>query len=95
MGVIDGGARSATCTAQTEVHAGMLSRFDLERLLDEQPAVAARFVLAIAQRLGERLRSGNHKLLMMSQVNMALEQELVQLQMSKGQKKSLLPKNWL
>lgn len=76
MGVIDNAPRSATCTAQTDVEVAMLSRSDLERLLYEQPQLGARFVLAIAKRLADRVRLGNQKILMLSQVNDALQQEL-------------------
>lgn len=76
MGVIDGGPRSATCTAQTDVEVAMLSKTDLERLLIDQPQLAARFVLAIAKRLADRVRIGNQKILMLSQVNDAMQQEI-------------------
>jgi len=76
MGVLDGSPRSATCTAKTEVDVAMLSRTDLERLLVESPQIGARFLLAIATRLADRLRISNRKLLMMSQVNQALQEEI-------------------
>jgi CRP/FNR family transcriptional regulator, cyclic AMP receptor protein len=76
MGVIDGAPRSATCTAQTDVEAAVLSRSDLERLLIAHPQLGARFVMAIAKRLADRVRLGNQKLLMLSQVNDAMQQEI-------------------
>jgi CRP/FNR family transcriptional regulator, cyclic AMP receptor protein len=76
MGVIDGAPRSATCTAQTNVEVAMLSKSDLERLLIEEPQLAARFVLAIAKRLADRIRLGNQKLLILTQVNEAMQQEI-------------------
>jgi CRP/FNR family transcriptional regulator, cyclic AMP receptor protein len=76
MGVIDGAPRSATCTAQTDVDVAMLSKTDLERMLIEQPQLGARFVLAIAKRLADRVRLGNQKILMLSQVNDAMQQEI-------------------
>jgi CRP/FNR family transcriptional regulator, cyclic AMP receptor protein len=76
MGVIDGAPRSATCTAQTDVEVAMLSKTDLERMLVEQPQLGARFVLAIAKRLADRVRVGNQKILMLSQVNDAMQQEI-------------------
>ena len=76
MGVIDGEPRSANCTAQTDIEVAMLSRGDLERLLLEHPQLGARFLLAIAKRLADRIRQGNQKLLMLNQVNDALQQEM-------------------
>lgn len=76
MGVIDGAPRSATCTAQTAVEVAMLSRCDLTRLLLENPQLGARFVMAIAKRLADRVRLGNKKVLMLSQVNTAMQEEM-------------------
>jgi len=76
MGVLDGAPRSATCTAQTEVEVAMLTKTDLEQLIQEHPHIGARFLMAIAKRLADRVRLGNQKLLMMSQVNLAMQQEI-------------------
>lgn len=76
MGVLDGSARSATCTAKTDVEVAMLSKSDLARLLTDSPSIAARFILAIAMRLADRLRLANRKLLMMNQVNTAMQEEI-------------------
>lgn len=76
MGVIDGASRSATCTAQTPVEVAMLSRSDLARLLLENPHLGARFVMAIAKRLADRVRLGNQKILMLSQVHTAMQEEI-------------------
>ena len=76
MGVIDGEPRSAKCVANTVVDVAMLSRDDLERLILEEPQTAVRFLMALAKRLADRLRMSNHKLLVMSQVHNALQQEL-------------------
>jgi CRP/FNR family transcriptional regulator, cyclic AMP receptor protein len=76
MSVIDGAPRSATCTAQTDVEVAMLTSHALERLLTEHPSIGARFVLAIAKRLADRVRAGNQKLLMFNQMNQAMQQEI-------------------
>ncbi len=76
MSVLDGTPRSATCTAQTEVEVALLTRVHLERIIDEHPTIAARFLMAIAKRLADRVRLGNHRLLMLSQVNEAMREEM-------------------
>jgi CRP-like cAMP-binding protein len=76
MGVIDGGPRSATCTAATDLVVAVLSREALLRLITENPGVAARLLLAMAKRLSERLRETNRKFKTLSQVSRALQQEL-------------------
>lgn len=76
MGVIDGGARSASCTAITEVKLGVLSRDALLALIAEHPAAAARLTLGLARGLAQRLREGNRRLRTLSQVTRALQLEL-------------------
>ena len=46
MGIIDGGPRSATCTASTDLALAVLTREALTRLMDTHPSVAARLLLA-------------------------------------------------
>lgn len=57
MSFIDGQPRSMTCTTLSEVRAVALSRAGLQRVLAEQPQVAARFLGLIGQRISERLRT--------------------------------------
>lgn len=76
MGLIDGAPRSATCTASTDLAVGRLSREALARLIEEKPATAARLLLAISKRLSDNLREANRKLMTVSQVSRALQQEL-------------------
>lgn len=68
MALLDGGPRSASCTAVSPVRAAALSRVGLQRLLDEQPAVAARLLATIAQRVGERLRGLSDQLALYAQL---------------------------
>ena len=76
MGVIDGGPRSASCTALTDVKLGVLSREALLGLIDSHPAVAARMMLGISAVLAGRLREGNRRMRTLSQVSRALQLEL-------------------
>lgn len=62
MGLIDGSPRSANLVANTDMLLATLSRASLSKLLAEHPEVACRVLLAIAQRLSERVRDGNNKL---------------------------------
>lgn len=57
MGLLDGAARSATCKAVSDVSAATLSREALKTLIDEHPKVAALLLVAVAQRLADRLRA--------------------------------------
>ena len=51
MGLIDQSPRSATCTAASDVALAMLTREALTRLIDDEPAVAARLLLAMSKRI--------------------------------------------
>lgn len=76
MALVDGGARSASCTASTDVVCAVLTRGALEALTAEQPATAAKLMTAVAQRLAERLRDSGHKLKVYSQLVQTMQQEI-------------------
>jgi CRP-like cAMP-binding protein len=76
MGVLDGSPRSATCTANTQIYAAVLSRTALARLLKDEPRVGAKLLLAISKRMADRLRETTRKLRTFAQMNKALQQEL-------------------
>jgi CRP-like cAMP-binding protein len=68
LALLDGRPRSASCSALSEVRAALLSPQALQQLLQEQPAVAARLLAHIAQRIGERLRTLGEQLQMYAKV---------------------------
>ena len=76
MGIIDGGARSATCIAATDLALAVLTREAMTRLMDAHPAVAARLLMAMSKRIADHLRETNRKLMTFAQVSKALQQEL-------------------
>ena len=76
MALIDGAPRSDTCTAATDLALAVLTRDALMRLIEDQPAVAARLLLAVAKRIADHLRETNRKLLTFAQVGKAMQQEL-------------------
>lgn len=76
MGIIDGGPRSATCTAATDLALAVLTREAMTRLMQERPAVAARLLMAMSKRIADHLRETNRKLMTFAQVSKALQEEL-------------------
>ncbi|MDZ4396902.1 cyclic nucleotide-binding domain-containing protein [Hydrogenophaga sp.] len=76
MSLIDGAARSATCTASTDVRCAVLNRESLEALIAEEPATAAKLLSAVAQRLSRRLRESDIKLQLYSQLVFSMQQEI-------------------
>lgn len=57
LSLLDGQPRSANCVALTDVRAAGLSRTGLQRLVAEQPALAARLMALLATRIAERMRA--------------------------------------
>ena len=76
MGLIDGEARLASCTATTPVRCAILSRAALEKLTEEDPATAAKLLLAVSSRIAARLRETTEKLKLYSQLVLAMQQEI-------------------
>lgn len=87
MALVDGGARSASCTASTDVACAVLTREALEALTAEQPATAAKLMAAVAQRLAERLRDSGHKLQVYSQLVQTMQQEIDRLMPTPDQRR--------
>ncbi|MCB2017991.1 MAG: cyclic nucleotide-binding domain-containing protein [Hydrogenophaga sp.] len=76
MALVDGEARSATCTASTDVSCAVLTREALEKLIEEEPSTGAKLMTAIAVRLAERLREVSQKLQVTSKLVLTLQQEI-------------------
>lgn len=76
LGLIDGRPRSASCTASTDVRCAILTRDDAKKLLDEHPRIGAKLMMAIAVRIGERLRDNTEKLKRYAQLTKAMQQEI-------------------
>ena len=76
MGLVDGQARLASCTASTDVRCAILSRDALEKLSEDNPHTAAKLMFAVSLRVAERLRETTEKLKMYSQLVQAMQQEI-------------------
>ena len=76
MGLVDGQARLASCTASTDVRCAILSRDALSKLSLEDPRTTAKLMFAVSLRIAERLRDTAEKLKMYSQLVQAMQQEI-------------------
>ena len=76
LGLLDGAPRSASCIANTDMLVGVLSRSDFLQLLQDDPAVGSRFLLAITKRMADTLRETTRKLKLFAQMNKVLSEEL-------------------
>ena len=76
MGLVDGRARLASCTASTDARCAVLTRKALEKLGEEDPHTAAKLMFAVSVRIAERLRETSEKLKMYIQLVQAMQQEI-------------------
>ena len=76
MGLVDGRARLATCTASSDSSCAVLSRAALEKLGQENPKTAAKLMFAVSLRISVRLRDTSEKLKMYTQLVQAMQQEI-------------------
>ena len=76
LGMFDGDPRSATCTAASEMYAAMLGQEHLEKLMVEKPAVSAKLLSVILQRVSQKLRVTTEKLRKLSAINNSLSSEM-------------------
>jgi CRP/FNR family transcriptional regulator, cyclic AMP receptor protein len=79
VGFVDGSRHSATCTAVTPVHAAVLERDHLTRMLESQPMAAAQLMAGLLKIMAQRIRDANMTIQTLGVVHMGLQQELASL----------------
>ena len=76
VGLVDQEPRSASCTTSTDVVCAILTRDAIEALIDSQPRVGAKLLLAISVRLAQRLRDNARKLRLYAKLAQAMSMEM-------------------
>jgi CRP-like cAMP-binding protein len=76
LGLIDGLPRSASCTASSDLYCVLLTRERMQQLLKDDPGLGAKLMMAIAMRIGARLRDNTEKLKKYVQLTKAMQQEI-------------------
>lgn len=76
VGLVDREPRSASCTTSADSLCAILARDALESLIDAQPRIGAKLLLAIAARLAERLRDNARKLRLYAKLAKAMQLEI-------------------
>ena len=79
LSLIDGLPRSASCTASTQLSCAILTRDGMQQLLRDDPRMGAKLMVAIAMRIGNRLRDNTDKLKRFVQLTKTLQQEVDEL----------------
>jgi CRP-like cAMP-binding protein len=78
MGLVDHEPRSASCTASTDVWCAILTRDAINRMIAEEPAIAARLLLGMSALIAERFRDTNRQLKLYARLATAMREELTQ-----------------
>ncbi|MDD0811157.1 cyclic nucleotide-binding domain-containing protein [Curvibacter sp. RS43] len=76
LGLLDGSARSATCTTCTDVLAAKLTRQALGDLLEEDPTLGVKLLLAIGVHMSNRVRERTDKLKSYAALIQTMQQEM-------------------
>lgn len=76
VALLDGLPRSAQVTAVSPVRAAVLSRQALQHMLDNQPRVAAKLMIGLAQRIAERVRGMGQQLQVYGELTASLQAEV-------------------
>jgi CRP-like cAMP-binding protein len=76
VGLLDSGPRSASCTAATELFCAILTREAFKSLLENEPAIGAKLLLAVSTRIAERLRDTVRKLRLYAKLAQAMQLEI-------------------
>ncbi len=62
MSMLDAAPRYASCLAIEDVHAGVLTREVIARLIQQHPAIGAKLLVKLTQLLAQRLRNTSNQL---------------------------------
>lgn len=76
VGLVDREPRSASCTTSADSLFAILTRDSFEALINEEPRIGSKLLLAIAARLAERLRDNARKLRLYAKLAKAMQLEI-------------------
>ncbi|MFZ2307797.1 MAG: cyclic nucleotide-binding domain-containing protein [Rhodoferax sp.] len=76
VGLVDREPRSASCTTGIDSLCAILTRDAFEALINEEPRIGSKLLLAISARLAERLRDNARKLRLYAKLAKAMQMEI-------------------
>ena len=76
VGLVDEEPRSASCTTSADSLCAILTREAFKALINEEPRIGSKLLLAIAARLAERLRDNARKLRLYAKLAKAMQLEI-------------------
>jgi CRP/FNR family transcriptional regulator, cyclic AMP receptor protein len=66
----------ASCTAETDLFCAVLTREALQSLVEEEPAIGAKLLIAVSARIAERLRDTVRKLRLYAKLAQTMQVEI-------------------
>lgn len=76
IALVDSEPRSASCTASTDVWCAILTREAMERMMRDDPAVAARLLFRMSAHIARLLRDTNRQLKLYARLATAMHDEM-------------------
>ncbi len=76
VGLVDQEPRSASCTTSADSLCAILTRDAFQALINQEPRIGSKLLLAIAARLAERLRDNARKLRLYAKLAKAMQLEI-------------------
>ena len=76
VAMFNGGGRTASCIAITEVAVAVMSQDSLAKMMKNKPALASQFLLVVASRMADRIAETTTKLKRFMQLNDVLHKEV-------------------
>jgi CRP-like cAMP-binding protein len=76
MGLVDNEPRSASITASSDVMCAILTREAVDRMVSEDPVMAAKLLLSVSAHIAERLRNTSRQLKLYARLASAMQEEI-------------------
>lgn len=76
VGLLDSGPRVTSCTAGTDLFCAVLTREALQSLVEGEPAIGAKLLMAVSARIAERLRDTVRKLRLYAKLAQTMQVEI-------------------
>ena len=91
MGLVDNEPRSASVTAGSDVVCATLTRDAIDRMVKEDPVMAAKLLISVSAHIAERLRNTSRQLKLYARLTEAMQEEIESLNLAATRANPRLP----
>jgi CRP-like cAMP-binding protein len=91
MGLVDNEPRSASVTAGSDVVCATLTRDAIDRMVKEDPVMAAKLLISVSAHIAERLRNTSRQLKLYARLTEAMQEEIESLNLAAARANPRLP----